>query len=102
MRYDEYDQRTTKRMNELRKEGKDIRRPVRKVSGASRQDLYDRAKFNYRKSSQVLKRKDPLQKNGNPTPAAMQFRRWAEITPKTYKQVKEIQGRAKRQLRRYG
>lgn len=58
----------------------------------------DRAKFNHRKSLQILKRGDPLtDKDGMPTPAAMQFKHWGEKIPKTMTDVKGIRDRASKQ-----
>ena len=98
-----YDKRTTQKMAEARRSGSNVRTPVRTTKGASREDLKDRANFLYRKSSQILTRGDPLKDaSGAPTPAAMQFRRWAEKTPQNLQDVREIKAKAKRLKERYG
>lgn len=100
--YKQYDRTTSKKMTEHNKSGGDVRRPVKKVTGASDQGKYDRAKFNSRKAAQILKRGDPLtDKDGLPTPAAMQFKRWAEKIPKTMEDVKSIRDRAEKQKETY-
>jgi transcription initiation factor IIF auxiliary subunit len=101
--YKSYDRATSQKMTEHNKSGGDVRKPVRKVGNASTQGKYDRAKFNHRKAMQILKRGDPLtDKDGMPTPAAMQFKRWAEKVPKTMEDVKEIRDRAEKQKDSYG
>jgi hypothetical protein len=100
--YKSYDHATSQKMSEHNKSGGNVRKPVKKVAGASKQDKYDRAKFNYRKAVQILKRGDPLtDKDGMPTPAAMQFKRWAEKIPKTMEDVKGIRDRAEKQKDSY-
>jgi hypothetical protein len=103
---------TSKKMTEHNKAGGNVRKPVRKVAEASTPDKYDseallrsadRAKFNHRKSLQILKRGDPLtDKDGMPTPAAMQFKRWGEKIPKNMSDVKEIRDRAAKQKETQG
>ena len=96
--YAAYDRRTNRKMAQYN-EGSGA---VRKATGASDGDKWDRAKFNSRKAAQILSRKDPLvDDKGMPTPAAMQFRRWGEKVPKTYKDVQGILARANRQKERY-
>lgn len=100
--FQEYDHRTNKKMREHNRSGGDVRKPVRKVKGASKGDKWDRAKFNSRKAAQILSRKDPLKDDkGNPTPAAMQFKRWGEKVPDTLEDVRGILARANRQKERY-
>lgn len=100
--YQEYDRRTNQKMRSHNKAGGDVRKPVRKVKEASDKDKWDRAKFNSRKASQILSQKQPLvDDKGNPTPAALQFRRWAEKVPRNYEDVKAILSRANRQKERY-
>jgi hypothetical protein len=97
-----YDARTTKKMAELRNQGSGIRQPVRSTKGASRGDQYDRAKFIYRKAAQALSAGHPLtDKNGTPTPAAMQFKRWGAKTPKTTADLQELKALGERLKARY-
>jgi hypothetical protein len=100
--YAAYDRRTNRKMAQYNQGDGSVRKPVRKATGASEGDKWDRAKFNTRKAAQILSRKDPLvDDKGMPTPAAMQFRRWGEKVPKTYKDVQGILARASRQKERY-
>jgi len=100
--FEKYDARTTKKMAELRNQGSGIRQPVRSVAGASRGDQYDRAKFIYRKAAQALTAGHPLQdKNGAPTPAAMQFKRWGAKTPKTTADLQALKSLGQRLKDRY-
>lgn len=97
-----YDARTTKKMAEYNSEGGSVRQPVRSVAGASRGDQYDRAKFIYRKAAQALSAGHPLtDKNGTPTPAAMQFKRWGAKTPKTIQDLKDLKALGERLKARY-
>ena len=101
-KFEKYDARTSKKMAEYNREGGSVRKPVRSVTGASREDLKDRANFLYRKSSQILSLGQPLKdKDGTPTPAAMQFRRWAEKVPQNLQDVREIKAKAERLKERY-
>ena len=101
-RFEAYDRRTTKKMAEHNRAGGDVRSPVRTTKGASQGDLKDRANFLYRKSSQAITARHPLQnKDGTPTPAAMQFKRWAEKIPKTQADLREIKAKAERLKKRY-
>jgi hypothetical protein len=100
--YAAYDRRTNRKMAQYNEGSGAVRKPVRKATGASDGDKWDRAKFNSRKAAQILSRKDPLvDDKGMPTPAAMQFRRWGEKVPKNYKDVQGILARANRQKERY-
>jgi hypothetical protein len=97
-----YDARTTKKMAEYNREGGGVRKPVRTTKGASRSDQYDRAKFIYRKAAQALSAGHPLQdKNGTPTPAAMQFKRWGAKTPKTKADLQDLKALGERLKARY-
>lgn len=97
-----YDKRTNQKMSELRSQGSGVRQPVRTTKGASKGDLWDRAKFLYRKSSQIISRGDPLKDaKGTPTPAAMQFKRWATPIPKTLDDVRKIKAQATRLKEKY-
>lgn len=101
-RFEEYDARTTKKMAIHNREGGSVRKPVRSTKGASRSDQYDRAKFIYRKAAQALSAGHPLQdKNGAPTPAAMQFRRWAAKVPKNQEDLRELKALGERLKARY-
>jgi len=97
-----YDARTTKKMAEYNREGGSVRQPVRSTKGASRGDQYDRAKFIYRKAAQALSAGHPLtDKNGAPTPAAMQFKRWGAKTPKTTADLQALKSLGERLKARY-
>ena len=97
-----YDKRTSAKMAEYNREGGSVRQPVRSTKGASRGDQYDRAKFIYRKAAQALTAGHPLQdKNGAPTPAAMQFKRWGAKTPKTTADLQELKALGERLKTRY-
>ncbi len=97
-----YDARTTKKMAEHNREGGSVRKPVRTVAGASRGDQYDRAKFIYRKAAQALTAGHPLQdKNGTPTPAAMQFKRWGAKVPKNQADLQALKSLGQRLKDRY-
>jgi hypothetical protein len=86
-----YDRRATLRMRELRREGRNIATPTRTVMGATKDALRRRAVFAQRKSLEVLNRNQPLKDaRGFPTPAAMQFKRWAFAIPKTRTDVRKI------------
>lgn len=100
-KWDRYNKRTNKNMAAHNASGGSVRKPVRQVSGASDKDKYDRAKFISRKATQVLSLRQPLKdKDGDPTPAAMQFKRWAAPTPKTYDDVRKLKASATKQKER--
>ena len=100
--FEKYDARTTKKMAEYNREGGGVRKPVRTTKGASRGDQYDRAKFIYRKAAQALSAGHPLKdKNGTPTPAAMQFKRWGAKTPKTEADLQALKALGQRLKDRY-
>ena len=101
-KFEKYDARTSKKMAEYNREGGSVRQPVRTVAGASRGDQYDRAKFITRKAAQALSMGHPLQdKNGTPTPAAMQFKRWGAKTPKTRQDLQDLKALGERLKTRY-
>ena len=101
-KFEKYDARTSKKMAEYNREGGSVRQPVRSVAGASRGDQYDRAKFIYRKAAQALTAGHPLQdKNGEATPAAMQFKRWGAKTPKTVQDLQDLKALGERLKARY-
>jgi hypothetical protein len=102
MKWEKYDARTSKKMAEYNREGGSVRKPVRSVTGASREDLKDRANFLYRKSSQALTQNHQLKdEKGRPTPAALQFKRWAEKVPQNQQDLREIKAKAVRLKKRY-
>lgn len=77
-----YDRATNKKMAEHNRSGGDVRKPVRDVSGASDEAKYDRGNFLARKAGQALSMGHPLKdEKGDPTPAAMQFKRWDAPIP---------------------
>ena len=95
--FEKYDARTTKKMAEYNREGGGVRKPVRTTKGASRGDQYDRAKFIYRKAAQALSAGHPLKdKNGTPTPAAMQFKRWGAKVPQNQADLQELKALGQR------
>ena len=101
-RFEEYDARTNRKMAEPSRTGGSVRKPVRSTKGASRSAQYDRAKFIYRKAAQALSAGHPLQdKNGAPTPAAMQFKRWAAKVPKNQEDLRELKALGERLKARY-
>jgi len=92
-----YDARTTKKMAEYNREGGSVRKPVRSTKGASRSDQYDRGKFIFRKAAQGLSAGHPLKdKNGAPTPAAMQFKRWGAKVPQNQADLQELKALGQR------
>ena len=100
--FEAYDARTTKKMAEYNREGGSVRKPVRTTAGASRSDQYDRAKFIYRKAAQALSAGHPLKdKSGAPTPAAMQFKRWAAPVPQNRQDLQELKSLGERLKERY-
>lgn len=100
--FEKYDARTTKKMAEYNREGGSVRQPVRSTKGASRGDQYDRAKFIYRKAAQALSAGHPLKdKNGTPTPAAMQFKRWGAKIPQNQADLQALKSLGERLKARY-
>jgi hypothetical protein len=91
-RFEAYDRATTKKMAQYNKANNgDVRAPVRSLKGASTGDKYDRAKFIYRKAAQALTAGHPLKdKNGEATPAALQFKRWAAKVPQDREDLQEL------------
>jgi hypothetical protein len=89
-------------MAEHNREGGSVRKPVRSTKGASRQDQWDRAKFIYRKAAQALSAGHPLTKpDGTPTPAALQFKRWAAKVPKNQEDLRSLKALGERLKARY-
>lgn len=100
--YAEYDRRTNRAMAAHNRAGGQVRKPVRTVGKASDRDKWDRAKFNARKAQQALSQNHPLvNEAGEPTPAALQFRRWGEKVPRTQQDLQDILARANRQKQAY-
>ena len=101
-KFEKYDARTSKKMAEYNREGGGVRKPVRTVTGASTSDKYDRAKFIYRKAAQALSAVHPLKdKNGEATPAAMQFKRWAAPVPQNQADLQKLKALGQRLKDRY-
>lgn len=97
--YAKYDQRTNKKMAEHNREGGDVRKPVRKVEGASAKDKRDRARFAFRKATQALKANHPLKdEKGRPTPAAMQFKRWGFAVPQDRSDLAKLKAFGKKHM----
>jgi hypothetical protein len=100
--FEKYDTRTNRKMAEYNREGGGVRKPVRSVTGASRGDQYDRAKFIYRKAAQALSAGHPLKdESGTPTPAALQFKRWAAKVPQTRQDLQDLKSLGERLKARY-
>jgi hypothetical protein len=100
--FEKYDTRTSRKMAEYNREGGGVRKPVRSVAGASTGDKYDRAKFIYRKAAQALSAGHPLKDdNGTPTPAALQFKRWAAKVPQNRQDLQELKALGQRLKDRY-
>jgi hypothetical protein len=102
MKWEKYDRATTRKMAEYNRAGGGVRKPVRSVAGASTGDKYDRAKFIYRKASQALSMGHNLKdKNGEATPAALQFKRWAAKVPQNQEDLRELKALGERLKTRY-
>ena len=102
MKWEKYNARTTRKMAEYNREGGSVRKPVRSVTGASTGDKYDRAKFIYRKAAQALSAGHPLKdKNGEATPAALQFKRWAAKVPQNQADLQALKSLGARLKERY-
>ena len=100
--FERYDTKTNKAMAEHNRAGGSVRKPVRSTKGASREDQWDRAKFITRKASQALTAGHPLKnKNGTPTPAALQFKRWAAKVPQNQGDLRELKALGERLKARY-
>ena len=75
---------------------------VRSTKNASTADLYDRAKFIYRKAAQAITAGHPLKNDkGEPTPAALQFKRWAAKVPQNQDDLRELKALGARLKERY-
>ena len=100
--FEKYDTATNRKMAEHNREGGSVRKPVRSTKGASREDQWDRAKFITRKAAQALSAGHPLTKpDGTPTPAALQFKRWAAKVPKNQEDLRELKALGERLKARY-
>ena len=100
--FEEYDKRTTRKMAEHNREGGSVRKPVRSTKNASTADKYDRAKFIYRKAAQAITAGHPLKNDqGEPTPAALQFKRWAAKVPQNQDDLRELKTLGARLKERY-
>jgi hypothetical protein len=100
--FEKYDSRTNKAMAEHNRSGGSVRKPVRSTKGANTSDKYDRAKFIYRKAAQALTAGHPLKdEKGNPTPAAMQFKRWAAKVPQNQQDLQDLKSLGARLKERY-
>lgn len=102
MKWEKYDRATSRKMAEYNRAGGSVRQPVRSVASASTADKYDRAKFIYRKAAQALTAGHPLKdKNGEATPAALQFKRWAAKVPQNQSDLRDLKALGSRLKERY-
>jgi hypothetical protein len=100
--FSKYDRETSKKMAEHNRSGGDVRKPVRSLKGASEEDKRDRANFIYRKASQALTQSHPLEDDkGRPTPAALQFKRWAAKVPKDREDLQDLKSLGVKLKKRY-
>jgi len=89
--FEAYDKRTTRKMAQHNREGGSVRKPVRSTKDASSSDQFDRGNFAYRKASQAITAGHPLKNDkGEPTPAALQFKRWGFPVPQTQDDLREL------------
>ena len=89
--FEKYDRQTTQKMAEHNREGGSVRKPVRSTKNASTADKFDRGSFAYRKASQALTQSHPLKNDkGEPTPAALQFKRWGFPVPQTQADLRKL------------
>jgi hypothetical protein len=100
--FEAYDKRTTRKMSQHNRAGGSVRKPVRSTKDASSSDQYDRGKFAYRKAAQAITAGHPLQNDkGEPTPAALQFKRWGFPVPQTQDDLRELKALGARLKERY-
>ena len=100
--FEKYDRKTTSAMAEHNREGGSVRKPVRSTKNASTADKFDRGNFAYRKASQALTQGHPLKNDqGEPTPAALQFKRWAAKVPQNQDDLRELKALGARLKARY-
>ena len=89
--FEKYDRATTQKMAEHNREGGSVRKPVRSTKNASTADKFDRGNFAYRKASQALTQSHPLKNDkGEPTPAALQFKRWGFPVPQNQADLRKL------------
>lgn len=101
-KYKRYDKRTNKKMAEYNRAGGNVARPVRDVSTASPARKFTRGKFILRKASQILNSMPALKdKQGRPTPSAMQFKRWDAPMPKNMSDVRRLKKIGQNIVNRY-
>jgi hypothetical protein len=101
-KYKRYDKRTNKKMAEHNRSGGSVAKPVRDVAKASPARKLTRGKFLLRKATQILKQSQPLKdKQGRPTPAAMQFKRWDAPIPSNYDSVRRLKQIGQNIVKRY-
>ena len=90
-KYKRYNARTNKKMSDYNRSGGNVASPVRDVSKASPARKFTRGKFLLRKATQILSSLPPLKdKQGRPTPSAMQFKRWDAPMPKNMSDVRRL------------
>ena len=101
-KYKRYNRSTNKKMAEYNRSGGSVAKPVRNVSKASPSRKLTRGKFLLRKATQILKQNQPLKdKQGRPTPAAMQFKRWDASIPNNYDSVRRLKKIGQNIVERY-
>lgn len=101
-KYKRYNKRTNKKMAEYNRSGGSVAKPVRDVAKASPARKLTRGKFLLRKATQILKQSQPLKdKQGRPTPAAMQFKRWDAPIPSNYDSVRRLKQIGQNIVKRY-
>lgn len=101
-KYERYNRSTNKKMAEYNRSGGSVAKPVRDVSKASPARKLTRGKFLLRKATQILKQSQPLKdKQGRPTPAAMQFKRWDAPIPSNYDSVRRLKQIGQNIVKRY-
>lgn len=101
-KYESYNRSTNKKMAEYNRAGGNVARPVRDVSKASPKRKFTRGKFLLRKATQILSSMPPLKdKQGRPTPSAMQFKRWDAPMPKNMSDVRRLKQIGQNIVNRY-
>ncbi len=101
-KYKRYDRSTNKKMSEYNRAGGNVARPVRDVSKANPARKFTRGKFLLRKATQILKTMPALKdKEGRPTPSAMQFKRWDAPMPKNMSDVRRLKQIGKNIVEKY-
>ena len=101
-KYESYNRSTNKKMARYNRAGNSVARRVRDVSNASPARKFTRGKFLLRKATQILSSMPPLKdKQGRPTPSAMQFKRWDAPMPKNMSDVRRLKQIGKNIVDRY-